>query len=76
MAKHYEKSLWCPNCGGRDYTRDPEGTVGLSLMDVICDACGERYVLAVNLGAWIARSEFLERERESGVQKTAKPPEA
>lgn len=64
MTGFGDNPLWCPKCGRREYTCDPAGAIGFSHTDVICDACGERYSLAVNVGAWLARNEVLEQERQ------------
>ncbi len=49
--------LWCPKCGGHNYTRPPGGKIGFSQVEVVCDDCGHRYGFAVNLGAQLARDE-------------------
>jgi transcription elongation factor Elf1 len=53
-----ERELWCPKCGGHNYTQPPGGKVGLSTIEVVCDDCGHRYEFAVNLGAQFARDEW------------------
>ena len=59
-----EEPLWCPDCGGRDYTPVPGGSIGLSHREVTCDACGKRYYFAENLGAHLARGEQERRDQE------------
>jgi transcription elongation factor Elf1 len=53
-----ERRLWCPKCGGHNYTPVPGGKVGFSIRQVVCDDCGHRYDLHTHLGAEIARVEW------------------
>jgi hypothetical protein len=56
--------LWCPTCGGREWTPVPGGTSGFSQIEVTCDLCEERYLFALNFFMQLARAEQERRERE------------
>jgi RNase P subunit RPR2 len=60
-----EELLWCPNCGGHEYTSVAGGSVGLSHVEVSCDSCGTKYRFATNVGANLARAEHEQRERDT-----------
>jgi hypothetical protein len=57
MSEWTSGPLWCPNCGGRENTPVADGLFGFSQIEVTCDDCGEQYVLAINVSAWLARAE-------------------
>jgi hypothetical protein len=57
VSESTSEPLWCPNCGGHENTPVPGGLVGFSQLEVTCDDCGERYIFAINFGAWLARKE-------------------
>jgi len=57
-SQDLDRELWCPKCGGHDYTRPPGGGIGFSQMEVVCDGCGYRYWFSTNLGAEFARDEW------------------
>jgi hypothetical protein len=61
MSEQPSPPLWCPSCGGHQYTRVVGGSIGFSHVEVTCDACGTRYHFATNLGA-----EFVRKEQERG----------
>jgi hypothetical protein len=64
MGELNSPPLWCPSCGGREYTPVPGGSIGFSHVEVTCDACGTRYRFATNIGTEIGRTE--QERRESG----------
>ena len=65
MSEPSSWPLWCPNCGGRAWTRGPCGRISFSEVEVTCDACGTRYLFAENIGAHIARAAQERLEQES-----------